>query len=133
MSMTLETLWSLHEVAQQADIAPATDVLARRGGRFSFFFGPVWLLLIVGIGALYYQFRQRNPEKAKGFEQRLRGMSAAATQRATPTGYGPAGTPMRFNPPPNWPPPPPGWVPGPDWKPDPSWPPAPEGWQFWVA
>jgi HNH endonuclease len=40
--------------------------------------------------------------------------------------------PMRFNPPPGWPPPPQGWTPEPDWQPNPSWPPAPAGWQFWV-
>lgn len=40
--------------------------------------------------------------------------------------------PMRFNPPPNWPPAPPGWVPPPNWQPDPSWPPPPPGWQLWV-
>jgi hypothetical protein len=40
--------------------------------------------------------------------------------------------PMRFNPPPGWPPPPPGFIPDDGWRPDPSWPPAPAGWQLWV-
>jgi Domain of unknown function (DUF4041)/T5orf172 domain len=44
----------------------------------------------------------------------------------------PAGKPLRFNPPPNWPAPPPGWIPPPGWTPDPSWPPPPPGWQLWV-
>jgi hypothetical protein len=41
--------------------------------------------------------------------------------------------PLRFNPPPGWPPPPPGFAPDDGWRPDPSWPPAPPGWQLWVS
>ena len=40
--------------------------------------------------------------------------------------------PMRFNPPPGWPPAPPGWVPPPGWQPDPSWPDPPPGWNLWI-
>lgn len=43
-----------------------------------------------------------------------------------------AARPMRFNPPPGWPPPPAGWTPPPGWQPDPSWPPPPPGWVLWV-
>ena len=40
--------------------------------------------------------------------------------------------PMRFNPPPGWPPAPPGWVPPPGWQPDPSWPDPPPGWNLCI-
>ncbi|MFB0835685.1 hypothetical protein ACX8Z9_04590 [Arthrobacter halodurans] len=40
--------------------------------------------------------------------------------------------PLRFNPPPNWPPPPPGWQPDGNWWPDPSWGPIPPDWPLWV-
>lgn len=43
----------------------------------------------------------------------------------------PAGTPVRFNPPPDWPVPA-GFDPRRGHLADPTWPPPPEGWQFWV-
>ncbi|MGV0864394.1 hypothetical protein [Mycolicibacterium sp. XJ652] len=155
--MTLETLWSIHGLSEHVDFSQSTEFVARRGGRgfkFSFFYGPMWLFLLAGLGGWYYQYRKGNPEKAKRIEQRLRGTSASTVQRlksamddknrssaTTQQPYGghrpldPGnvhGT-MRFNPPPNWPIPPSGWTPDEDWQPDPSWPPAPPGWQFWVA
>ncbi|MEZ0340100.1 hypothetical protein ACAG25_08980 [Mycobacterium sp. pV006] len=160
MSMTLEALRTIHGLAEQVDISQSTEIMARRGGRgfkFSFFYGPVWLLVIAGLGGWWYhKFRKQNPEKAKAFEQRVRGASAAAAsrlkaavddkmdtgagtrqygQRSAATGAAnlDAHRGKRFNPPPNWPTPPAGWTPDADWQPDPSWPPAPPGWQFWVA
>jgi HNH endonuclease len=41
--------------------------------------------------------------------------------------------PLRFNPPPGWPPVPAGWVPPPGWTPDPTWPDIPNGWQMWTS
>lgn len=40
--------------------------------------------------------------------------------------------PLRFNPPPTWPPVPQGWTPPAGWQPDPAWGPVPDGWQLWV-
>lgn len=163
MSTTLDALWSIHGLSQQVDILQSTEFVARRGGRgfkFSFFYGPMWLLIFAVLGGWYFQYRKKNPDRARRFEQGLRGASASAAHRLSgalgdrtgtsgadsrhygvgnPSGYPTSATNpyahngKRFNPPPNWPPPPPGWVPNAEWQPDPTWPPAPPGWQFWVA
>lgn len=51
---------------------------------------------------------------------------------APPPAGPPPGMPLRFNPPPNWPPAPAGWTPSPEWSPPADWPPPPPGWQLWV-
>ncbi|MBN2447644.1 MAG: hypothetical protein JXO22_13000 [Phycisphaerae bacterium] len=68
MSMTFDALWSIHGLTEQADIAQSTEVVARRGirgFRFSFFYGPMWLLIFAVLGGWYFQYRKKNPEKAK--------------------------------------------------------------------
>ena len=165
MSMTLDALSGIHTLTENADIDASAEFLARRKGqgfKFSIFYGPMWLLIIAGLGGWYFQYRKKNPEKTNKFEQGLRGATGSAAQRLkgavdnTMKPGGPesqqymAGHPAasavhpntigansdptkRFNPPPNWPTPPPGFVPDAGWQPDPSWPPAPPGWNFWVA
>lgn len=68
MSMTLDALWSIHGLAEQADISESTEFVARRGirgFRFSFFYGPMWLLIFAILGGWYFQYRKRIPTRRR--------------------------------------------------------------------
>jgi len=84
MSTTLDALWSIQELSERTGVSQSTEFVARRGGRgfkLTFFYGPVWLLILAGLGGWYYRYRKGNPEKAKRVEEKLREASASVAQR----------------------------------------------------
>lgn len=158
MSTTLEVLLSLHGPNVSGSVAETVEFVARRGSRRSHFFffgsgfGSALLVVPIVLVAAGGGYLMRNPDKARGLKERLKGAwktgASALDSYRYPYPPGPrrptspsqpgfdtasAGTDsMRFNPPPGWPTPPQDWAPSRDWKPDPSWPPAPPGWHFWI-
>ncbi len=155
MSTTLDVLWSLHGPNGSGGVAETVEFVARRGSRRSHFFffghgfGSGLLLVPILLMATVGGYLMRNPDKARGLKERLKGAWKAGASTLDSYRYPTAGPTAsfqpgaqnasagtgskRFNPPPGWPVPPRDWIPSQDWKPDPSWPPAPPGWQFWVA
>src|ERR1700682_4708180 len=84
MSMTLDTLWSLHGWAGHPDLPQAVEFVARRGGSRSthfLFFGSgagSLLFLPLAIAGAFGGYLLRNPDKARGLKERLRGAWGAA-------------------------------------------------------
>jgi hypothetical protein len=102
MSMTLETLWSLHGWATHHDVSQSVDILARRGGgrRSTHFFffgggaGSALLAVPLLIISVFGGYLMRNPDKARGLKERLKGgwgAAAAGLNSGAATSPGPNG------------------------------------------
>src|ERR1700694_2852212 len=83
MSMTLDTIWSLHGWVGHPDLSQSVEFVARRGGgrsRHFFFFGGGggFLFVPLAIAGVFGGYLMRNPDKARGLKERLRGAWGAA-------------------------------------------------------
>jgi hypothetical protein len=89
MSMTLDTILNLHGWAAHPDLSQTVDILARRGrggggGHSTHFFffgggaGSAILAVPIAIMALFGGYLMRNPDKARGLKERLKGAWGAA-------------------------------------------------------
>jgi hypothetical protein len=88
MSMTLHTMLTLHGWAAHHNMSETLDILARGGrgggGRSTHFFffgggvGSATLAVPIAIIAIFGGYLMRNPDKARGLKDRLRGAWGAA-------------------------------------------------------
>lgn len=86
MSVLVEAVTHLQSMAGQFDVPQGVEYVARRRGggfRLSFFYGPGWILLLGCLVGGYFQYRRKNPDKAKAFESRAAQGSAAVARRIT--------------------------------------------------
>lgn len=79
MSTTLDVLWSLHGPNGSGGVAETVEFVARRGSRRSHFFffgrgfGSAFFVVPVVLVAAVGGYLMRNPDKARGLKERLKG------------------------------------------------------------
>jgi hypothetical protein len=132
MSTAVDTLLAVSGWSVHPDLPSSVEIVARggRGGRTFFFFGgggsaifAVPILLIAAAGG----YLMRNPDKARGLKERIKGAWGASTTGLSPPR--PPRTPSNYYlaPPPGQAPPPTS-APPPTWAPTPPSSPTPPSW-----